>query len=194
VLERVFEPFFTTKEVGKGTGLGLSMVYGFAKQSGGHVAIASKEGRGTAVTIVLRAVGPPPADGPQPSPAELRTGTERVLLVEDDPQVLQFVSSQLLGLGYRVTAVGNGVDALALLKQDTPFDLLFTDVVMPKGMSGVDLARQTRAIRPAMKVLLTSGYSEEAFEHHGRPEPGTQVLRKPYRRQDLAATLRQVLD
>ncbi|HEX2554659.1 MAG TPA: ATP-binding protein [Microvirga sp.] len=194
VVARVFEPFFTTKEVGKGTGLGLSMVYGFAQQSGGHVGIRTQPGRGTTVTVLLRAVSPDlPPDARRHLPAALPTGTERVLLVEDDPQVLQSVSSQLLDLGYRVTAVADGLDALNLLRQDQPFDLLFTDLVMPKGMSGVDLARHARDLRPGIKVLLTSGYAEETFARHGRPDEGMQMLRKPYRRQDLAAMLRRVL-
>jgi signal transduction histidine kinase len=195
VLAKAFEPFFTTKEIGKGSGLGLSMVYGFAKQSGGHVSIASKEGQGTTATILLRAVGPvleaTPQGGAHPSAPPL--GVERVLLVEDEPQVLQFASSQLVGLGYEVTAVSSGVDALDLLAKGLPVDLLFTDVVLPKGISGVELARRAKDLKPNLKVLLTSGYSEDAFAHHGRPEEGTRLLRKPYRRQDLARALREVL-
>ncbi|HEX2552920.1 MAG TPA: PAS domain S-box protein [Microvirga sp.] len=195
VLSRVFEPFFTTKEVGKGSGLGLSMVYGFAQQSGGHVAIESRPGQGTAVTILLPAVTSVAAVVPVREPDRPTIpGRERVLLVEDEPQVLQFVSAQLVGLGYDVTAVSAGPDALDLLREDSRFDLLFTDVVLPRGMSGVELASQARQIRPGIKVLLTSGYPEEVFEHHGSPERGTLLLRKPYKRKDLAETLRKVLD
>jgi CheY-like chemotaxis protein len=195
VLERVFEPFFTTKEVGKGSGLGLSMVYGFAQQSGGHVAIESQEGRGTAVTILLPAVAGEgelaAAGGGEPVRA---AGRERVLLVEDEPQVLQFVSAQLVSLGYAVTAVSTGPDALELLQGGRRFDLLFSDVVLPRGMSGVELVRRARAVCPDLRVLLTSGYAEEAFEHHGRPDPATPILRKPYRRRELERTVRAVLD
>jgi nitrogen-specific signal transduction histidine kinase len=195
VLARVFEPFFTTKEVGRGSGLGLSMVYGFAQQSGGHVAIKSLEGEGTTVMILLpviaRASVDHGAEGERPAPL---AGRERVLLVEDDPQVLQFVSSQLVSLGYEVTAVSAGPDALELLRDGAPIDLLFTDVVLPKGMSGVELARRAKEIRPSLKVLMTSGYPEEAFQHHGRPEEGTLLLHKPFRRKQLAETLKRVLE
>jgi CheY-like chemotaxis protein len=128
------------------------------------------------------------AEGERPAPL---AGRERVLLVEDDPQVLQFVSSQLVSLGYEVTA---GPDALELLRDGAPIDLLFTDVVLPKGMSGVELARRAKEIRPSLKVLMTSGYPEEAFQHHGRPEEGTLLLHKPFRRKQLAETLKRVLE
>jgi PAS domain S-box-containing protein len=195
VMERVFEPFFTTKEVGKGSGLGLAMVYGFAQQCGGHVAIASKEGRGTAVTIVLPAiVGQAAEEGAAPIVVPRHTGKERVLLVEDEPQVLQFVSAQLLNLGYQVTAVTNGVDAVGILEQDRNFDLLLTDLVLPKGMSGIDLSQFARRIKPDLRVLYTSGYSEEVFRQHGRFEDSIPLLSKPYRGKELARMLRTVLD
>jgi PAS domain S-box-containing protein len=193
VLARAFDPFYTTKEVGKGTGLGLSMVYGFAEQSGGHVSIESHVGQGTAVTILLRAVSealarPAPVDATRPS-----EGQERVLVVEDEASVRRFVCSQLVSLGYEVTAVEAAPDALDLLRDGQEFDLLFTDVVLPKGMSGMELAQQARELKPNLKVLLTSGYSEEVFEHHGRPDENTPLLRKPYKRKALAEMLRQVL-
>jgi PAS domain S-box-containing protein len=194
VLSRVFEPFFTTKEVGKGSGLGLPMVYGFAQQSGGHVCVESEPGRGTAVTIVLPAVtvaGAEPRAGNAPATQAARG--ERILVVEDEPSVLRFVTSQLISLGYEVAAVSTGPDALDLLGRDRDFDLLFTDVVMPKGISGIELARRARQLKPALKVLLTSGYSEDVFEQHGRPEEGTLLLRKPYRRKELAETVLKVL-
>jgi signal transduction histidine kinase/CheY-like chemotaxis protein len=195
VLERVFEPFFTTKEVGKGSGLGLSMVYGFAQQSGGHVSIRSTPGEGTSVTILLPAIGNAVQPASEVGKAgDLRKGHERVLLVEDEPSVRLFVSSQLANLGYEVTDVGSGPEALALLQDNREFDLLFTDVVLPHGMSGVELARHARAIRPELKVLLTSGYPEEVFEQHGRPDPQTPLLRKPSRRKDLAEAVRKALD
>ncbi len=129
-----------------------------------------------------------------PGPELLPEGKERILVVEDDPQVLQFVTAQLLSLGYDVTAVSFGVDALERLKQDGRYDLLFTDVVLPKALSGVELARQARQMCPRIKVLLTSGYPEEVFEQHGRPDVSTLVLRKPYRRKELADTLRTLLE
>jgi PAS domain S-box-containing protein len=195
VVERAFEPFYTTKEVGKGSGLGLSMVWGFARQSGGHAAIESRPGEGTAVTIVLPASRGPadrPAADAAPAPPEPER-RERVLLVEDEPQVLRFASAQLAGLGYEVVAVATAQDALDRLRQDSGFDLLFTDVVLPRGLSGVELARQARMLHPGLGVLLTSGYAEEAFEHYGRPDEGTLLLRKPYRRRELAAALRDAL-
>jgi CheY-like chemotaxis protein len=196
VLERAFEPFFTTKEVGKGTGLGLSMVYGFAQQSGGHVSIESQPGQGTSVTILLpeleRTMAHPTSlDTGSPAPVR---GREKVLVVEDEPQVLAFVASQLEGLGYDVTGVASGRDALEALNRDQSFDLLFTDVVLPHGMSGVDLARHVQEMGLHTKVLLTSGYSEEVFEQHGRPDESTLLLRKPYRRKELAETLRKALE
>jgi PAS domain S-box-containing protein len=194
VLTRVFEPFFTTKGSGKGSGLGLSMVYGFAQQSGGHVDIESEEDKGTVVTIVLPAVaGLPDQTRPDKDDAKATGGQARILVVEDEPQVLQFVSDQLLSLGYDVTAVSTGQDALDILQAGQPFEILFTDVVLPKGMSGVELARRANTITPDIKILLTSGYSEEAFEHHGRPDEGTLLLRKPYRRKELADALETVL-
>ncbi|HEX2554902.1 MAG TPA: PAS domain S-box protein [Microvirga sp.] len=197
VLSRVFEPFFTTKEVGKGSGMGLPMVLGFAQQTGGHVSIGSREGEGTAVSIVLPAamnLPAPPAPAPAKDDPESAARQEHILVVEDEPQVLQFVSNQLVSLGYAVTSVSTAQDALDLLQAGQPFDLLFSDVVLPKGMSGVDLVKRTREVRPDLKVLLTSGYPEEAFEQHGRPDEHTRLLRKPYRRKDLAETIRAVLD
>jgi CheY-like chemotaxis protein len=196
VKARVFEPFFTTKEVGKGSGLGLSMVFGFAQQSAGHVSIQSEPGQGTAVTLVLpaivAAVEELSANGPAEAPRPLVEA--RVLLVEDEPQVLQFVTAQLINLGCEVTAVSNGRDALDLLEQEQPFDVLFTDVVLPRGMSGVELAMRASKVRPELKVVLTSGYSEDVFEQHGRPTADMPLLRKPYRRQELVETLRKVLE
>ena len=193
VIERVFEPFFTTKEIGKGTGLGLSMVYGFAQQSGGHVRIASEPGRGTVVTILLRAVADVPQAQSRPEPAPVRRGHGRVLLVEDAPSVRVFIRTQLQGLGYEVTDVGDGPSALQLLRMGAPFDLLLTDVVLPKGMSGVEIAREAQALIPSLKVLLTSGYSEEVFQTHGRPKGDTPLLRKPFRRRELSEAVRQAL-
>jgi CheY-like chemotaxis protein len=195
VLERVFEPFFTTKDVGRGTGLGLSMVHGFAEQSGGHVSIRSKEGEGTSVTILLRAVERKDAEPPGQDAVSLVSarGNEKVLVVEDDPQVLTFVSSQLSSLGYEVKAVSSGWDALKVLGDDDGFDLLFADVVLPRGMSGVELARRVREMGSEMKVLLTSGYPEEVFQQQGSPEVDILLLRKPYHRHDLVEAVQKAL-
>jgi CheY-like chemotaxis protein len=196
VMAQAFEPFFTTKEVGKGSGLGLSMVFGFAQQSAGHVGIESKVGSGTAVTIVLPAVT---GEVDQPSHQQVQGPVSAakkasILVVEDEPQVLQFVSAQLVGLGYEVAAVSTGQDALDLLEQGRTFDALFTDVVLPKGVSGVELARRVRAIRPGIKVLLTSGYPEDVFEQHGGWEQSTPLLHKPYRRKELVEALQRILE
>jgi signal transduction histidine kinase/ActR/RegA family two-component response regulator len=195
VIARAFEPFFTTKEVGKGSGLGLSMVYGFAEQSGGYVSIASKEGEGTSITIVLPATQAPAlADEPDRDMQSAVRGEERVLVVEDEPHVLQFVSSLLRRLGYRVTAASTGAEAIMLLQQRSSFDLVFTDVVLPRGMSGIEVARQARVIDPHIRVLLTSGYAEEVFEQHGRPDEHTRLLSKPYKSRELARAVREALD
>ncbi len=196
IRERVFEPFFTTKEVGKGTGLGLSMVYGFTQQSGGHVSIESEIGQGTTITILLPASAHSATQSNEEGVASLSTlsGHERVLVVEDEPHVLTFVSAQLESLGYEVTGVTSGLEALRVLEVRRDFDLLFTDVVLPQGISGVDLARRVRDMGLRTKVLLTSGYAEEVFEQHGRPPTDVLLLRKPYRWKDLAEMLRHVLD
>lgn len=195
VVSRAFEPFFTTKQMGKGSGLGLSMVYGFAKQSGGHIKIYSEVNEGTTVKLYLpRAVNS--ADAVYEGHAALgtETGTEKILLVEDDPLVRQHVTGQLKTLGYQVISCSNAEDALDVIMQLPDIDLLFTDIVMPGSMNGRQLAEATRALRPAIKVLFTSGYTENAIVHHGRLDRGVHLLNKPYRRQELAAKVRKVLD
>ncbi|HSM80053.1 MAG TPA: ATP-binding protein [Nodosilinea sp.] len=192
-LEHVFEPFFTTKETGKGTGLGLSMVYGFVKQSGGHIKIYSEPGQGTTVRLYLpRFVG-----GAEPPTAAVAAaadgGSELILLVEDDESVRRYAQAQLAELGYRVLEAATGPAALALVRQHPDIDLLFTDVVMPGGMSGHDLARQARQLRPGLRVLYTSGYSENVIVNQGRLDAGVQLLSKPYGRADLSRKLRQAL-
>jgi PAS domain S-box-containing protein len=196
IMARAFEPFFTTKEIGKGSGLGLSMVFGFAEQSGGHVAITSKPDEGTSVTIYLPAAAQvaSPRSRQDPELPVGETRMESILVVEDDPQVLQFITTQLLSLGYQVTAVSVGVDALERLEQDSRYDVLFTDVVLPNGLSGVEVARRAKEMRPDIRVLLTSGYPEDVFQQHGRLEQDALILRKPYRRKELADTLRKVLE
>jgi signal transduction histidine kinase/HAMP domain-containing protein len=190
---KVFEPFFTTKEVGKGTGLGLSMVYGFVKQSGGHIKIYSEEGNGTTIKLYL-----PRSDeaalmrDSAPKPA-LRGGHETILVVEDDPLVRSYVISQLESLGYAPISAANATEALALVEQGQTFDLLFTDIVMPGGMNGRQLANELARRRPGARVLYTSGYTESAMVQHGRLDPNVALLSKPYRKLDLAQMIRKVL-
>jgi two-component system NtrC family sensor kinase len=187
VVQRVFEPFFTTKEVGKGTGLGLSQVYGFAKQSGGTATISSAEGRGTAVTIYLPRSNEPPPSAPSQAPAASQpeaAGT--VLLVEDNADVAEVAAGYLRQLGYRVRSVANVQAAVAALRLDPQVDLVFSDILMPGGRTGLDLARDVRVQFPEIPVLLTTGYSasaQDAVQH------GVLVLQKPY---DLEALRRHI--
>ena len=191
---RAFEPFFTTKARGQGTGLGLSMVYGFVKQSGGHVAIYSELGHGTVVTLYLRQARGHNEPVVVVEPGDVAGHGERILLVEDDELVRAHAVQLLASLGYGVVAANNGPEALDLLRTDVPCDLLFTDVIMPGGMTGPQLAEAARALRPGLPVLYTSGYTENAIIHHGRVDPGINLLHKPYRKPELAAKLRAVLD
>jgi CheY-like chemotaxis protein len=196
IRDRVFEPFFTTKGVGRGTGLGLSMVYGFAKQTGGTVRIDSEEGRGTSVKLYLpRAEGVAARAGDEPlsTPAVPLGQHETILVVEDDALVRGYVIAQLGGLGYRTLVASDGAAALGLVDQGAEFDLLFTDVVMPGRMNGRQLADAVVARRPGMKVLYTSGYSDDAIVHEGHLDPGLALLKKPYRKADLAQKIREVL-
>jgi PAS domain S-box-containing protein len=191
---RAFEPFFTTKSRGQGTGLGLSMVYGFVKQSGGHVGIYSELGHGTVVTLYLRQ-----AKGREEPVTPVERGNvaghgERILLVEDDDLVRAHAMHLLANLGYGVVAATNGPEALELLREGVACDLLFTDVIMPGGMTGPKLAEAAHELRPGLPVLYTSGYTENAIVHHGRVDPGVNLLHKPYRKPELAAKLRAVLD
>jgi PAS domain S-box-containing protein len=194
VLDRAFDPFFTTKGVGKGSGMGLSMVYGFAKQSGGHVTIESRVGRGTTVYLYL----PVAQDSQQAKRVETRDdeptagGSERILLVEDEPHVRRFVSSQLAGLGYSVVEAEAGAPALEILRSQEKIDLLFTDLLMPGGMSGFDLAQRAREFAPDLKVLLTTGYAAEADALLA--DVKDPILKKPYKKQQLAEALRNVLE
>ncbi|HEV2602317.1 MAG TPA: ABC transporter substrate-binding protein [Microvirga sp.] len=191
VLERVFEPFFTTKEVGKGTGLGLSMVYGFVQQSGGDIRIESEVGIGTRVILSLPESKAAEAALPEADDTdEQRIGTERILLVEDNPGVRTMTSGVLADLGYEVVTAASAREALEVLREDRRIDLLFTDVVMPGGMSGLDLVDEARRLRPAMCILVTSGHVGQA--DLGRPT--MPILHKPYRRHDLARAVRIALD
>jgi PAS domain S-box-containing protein len=193
--DKVFEPFFTTKDVGKGTGLGLSMVYGFVKQSGGHIKIYSEEGQGTTFKLYLpRADNDGAAAIAQASSLPIVGGTETILLVEDDPSVRKSVHSQLDSLGYRAIVAANATEALAIIDRGESFDLLFTDLIMPGSMNGRQLAEEAAKRRPGLKVLFTSGYTEDSVVHHGRLTSGVLLLAKPYRKRDLARRLRQALD
>jgi PAS domain S-box-containing protein len=195
IAARAFEPFFTTKPVGRGSGLGLSMVFGFAKQSRGHVKIYSEPGQGTTVRLYLPRAHQAAATVPQPQPAQrVEGGGETVLVAEDDPMVRSHVAALLRDLGYRVIAVADAAAALDTLRGGAAVDLLFTDVVMPGGINGRELAERARALRPGLPVLFTSGYTENAIVHHGRLDPGVLLLAKPYRRRELAAKIRQALD
>ncbi len=191
---RAFEPFFNTKEVGRGTGLGLSMVYGFVRQSSGYARIYSELGHGTTVRLFLPAVQGTAAEATGAhAPLTMQADHEHVLVVEDDDAVRKLVRSQLQDLGYRVTSAANGSAALDLFEQGQRFDLLFTDVIMPGGMNGRQLADAASALQPGLPVLFTSGYSESAIVRDGRLPEGTFLLSKPYRRNDLARKLREVL-
>ena len=196
VKARVFEPFFTTKDVGKGSGLGLSMVYGFVKQSNGHVSIYSEPGLGTTIRLYLPAASGniEATDSSADDLADSFKGSETVLVVEDDPFVRAYAVSSLGALGYRVLSASDGREALDRLSESVQIDLLFTDVVMPGGVSGWDLADQALQLRSGLKVLLTSGYALESLEAHGRLMPGISVLNKPYRRAQLGNRVRETLD
>jgi len=195
IRDKVFEPFFTTKSPGRGTGLGLSMVYGFIKQSGGHIRIYSETGQGTTFRMYL-----PRPDGRAaeetaelPAAAVEAGGGETILIAEDDAMVRAHVTEQIRSLGYRTLAAAHGEEALAILEREPAVDLLFTDVIMPGGMNGRQLADAARRRRPGLKVLFTSGYTENAVIHHGRLDPGVLLLAKPYRKVELARMIRTAL-
>jgi signal transduction histidine kinase/HAMP domain-containing protein len=193
IREQVFEPFFTTKQLGKGTGLGLSMVYGFVKQSDGHIKLYSEEGHGTTIKLYLpRSLARAAAERPAPVVAPVGGG-EVILVVEDDDMVRAHVITQLESLGYRTLAASDGPEALGLIDGGAAFDLLFTDVIMPGGLNGRQLADAAAQRRPGLRVLYTSGYTENAIVHHGRLDPGVALLNKPYRKADLAKKVREVL-
>jgi len=195
VLERAFEPFFTTKGEGLGSGLGLSLVYGFVTQSGGHIRTYSEPGAGTCFKLFFpRSRSTDLADPPGRADAGITGGHERILVVEDDDHVRAHLVSQLKRLGYDVTFATNGQEALDYLGSGATVDLLLTDVIMPGGMNGRQLADAAQDLRPGLRVLYTSGYSENAIVHHGRLDKGVELLSKPYRRQDLAAKVRKVLE
>jgi PAS domain S-box-containing protein len=193
-LSRVFEPFFTTKEVGKGTGLGLSQVYGFVRQSGGHIRIYSELGNGTAVKLYL-----PRAQVSEDARPVMDTGInlgghESILVCEDEPALRAFCVEALRDHGYHVIEAGDGHEALERLRAHPSTVLLFTDVVLPNGMNGRHLANAAREAVPGIRVLFTTGYTRNAIVHHGRLDPGVVLLSKPYTVQAMLAKVRSTLD
>jgi CheY-like chemotaxis protein len=196
-VEKAFEPFFTTKEVGKGTGLGLSQVYGFVRQSNGHVKVYSEVGEGTTVKIYLpRYTGDDEqADDVKPSRgAQGAIGVESILVVEDDEALRAYTTEILNELGYRVLEAPSGAGALAVLDRESDIDLLFTDIVMPGGLNGRQLADEALRRRPGLKVLFTTGYTRNAIVHHGRLDPGVQLISKPFSFAELGAKIRTLLE
>jgi CheY-like chemotaxis protein len=195
-LDRVFEPFFTTKDVGHGTGLGLSQVYGFIKQSNGHVKLYSDPGQGTAVKLYLpRLTGNGPDEVADKVEEVIAPGRgETVLVVEDEPAVRDYTVASLRELGYQVVSAAEGRAALQLLAQEEAIALLFTDVGLPGGMTGPQLAEAARAWRPRLKVVYTTGYARTAVVRGGALDPGTEILPKPFGYAALAAKIRAVLD
>ena len=195
IQERIFEPFFTTKVEGRGSGLGLSMVYGFAQQSGGRVSVSSVEGRGSSFRLMLPrggAVAAPVAA--EPEPARGSEGTETVLLVEDEPEVRALVEGTLRSLGYRVVEAATGEEALAALEGAPPIDLLLSDVVLSRGMSGPELAERLRRDNPGLRVLYMSGYAADAVFRGGSMPDDAGLISKPFHMTELARRVRAVLD
>ena len=198
IVARVFEPFFTTKEIGKGSGLGLSMVYGFLKQSGGHARIYSEPGVGTSVKLYFPAAPSHTETRRLQLPVQLdeaRGGSERILVVEDDAEVRATMIAMLLNLGYAVWEADSGAAGLEVLhREGKNVDLLLSDVVMPGGMDGDELSKQARALFPDLKVVLISGFSRSHTRYGQVPVAGAMFLNKPFRKDELARMLRQVLD
>ncbi len=197
ILDHVFEPFYTTKDIGKGSGLGLSMAFGFVKQSEGHINIYSEVDHGTSVRLYLPQTSTQARNDEgkaDVAAAETPRGTESILVVEDDADVRGFAVTILEHLGYSVAAAADGPAALALLDELRPIDLLLTDVILPQGMGGNDVAREIRMRRPGIKVLFVSGYTENGIVHHGRLDNGVELLSKPFTVEQLAQKIREVLD
>jgi CheY-like chemotaxis protein len=197
LLERIFEPFFTTKAAGQGTGLGLSMVYGFIKQSGGHISAYSEVGHGTVFKLFLPLAKSTATrrGAPSTAPHALRSpGNEVILAVEDNPDIRAAVVHQLRDLGYRVHEADSAESALQILDSEAPIDLLFTDVIMPDGLNGKELAIKARAMRAGLKVLFTSGFPGTSANHGAQLEPGDVLLSKPYHKHDLAKAVEDALN
>ena len=194
IVSQIFEPFFTTKEQGKGTGLGLSTVYGVIRQSKGTVTVYSEPGRGTTFKVYLPRVDSPSPKEKRRSGVPAARGNETILLVEDEETVRKIAERILRKTGYKVLTAANGGEALLLFeKHGEELDLLLTDVVMPN-MSGRELAERLAAIQPGLKVLYTSGYTDNSIVHHGVLDPGTEFIGKPFAADELARKVRKVLD
>ena len=195
VVAKAFDPFFTTKPLGKGSGLGLSMVWGFAKQSGGHAKIYSEVGHGTKVTLYLpRSQRGVHQDAVRSERSEIFKGEgQHILVVEDDAMLRRFVVAMTEKLNYRVSQAENGEQALRILRSTPGIRLLFTDVVMPGGLSGKELADQASVEFPDLTVLFTSGYTENSIVHHGQLDDGINFLAKPYQLKDLSDKLRELI-
>jgi CheY-like chemotaxis protein len=196
-ISRAFDPFFTTKPVGKGSGLGLSQVYGFVTSSHGYVKIDSEVGKGTTIKFYLPRVDGPAVETAATQPVETAAPArpdEIVLLVEDDPGVSQMASESLRQLGYHVLTASDPAAALEQMRSDTRIDVLFSDIVMPGGMNGVELAAEARRLRPGIHILLTSGYAPETLADRGALPEGVMLMAKPYRLDELARQLRRVVD
>jgi len=194
-LNRVFEPFFTTKEFGKGSGLGLSMVFGFIKQSGGHIRIDSKVGIGTTINLFLpRSQKRAAYMKKRLKPQENDYGTGRILVVEDDEELREVTADILLDYGYDIVTAANGIEAFQCLGNGEPFDLIFTDVVLPGGTSGIDIASEAQLLYPGLKVVFTSGYAEAALLKDSKIRPDEVLLSKPYNSEELLDALRVALD
>jgi CheY-like chemotaxis protein len=196
VVDRIFEPFFTTKGAGKGTGLGLSLVYGFVQRSNGHIRVYSEPDSGTTIQMYL-----PHSRQPEKIPEiEARQdelpprGSETVLVVDDEPDLVDFAKQTLVTLGYRVLVAGNAKEALGKIKKYPDIDILFTDVVMPGGMNGLELTEHALSQIPGLKVLMTSGFSDKIPRSNRHNHLLKSQLVKPYRRNDMARRIRQVLD
>jgi signal transduction histidine kinase/DNA-binding response OmpR family regulator len=195
IVGRIFEPFFTTKEQGKGTGLGLSMVFGFIRQSGGHINVYSEPGEGTTFRLYLpRDLRDAAAPAARPAAASAKGGGERILLVEDDAKLSEIVAKQLASLGYGIVTAGNASAAKALIERGETVDLLLTDIVMPGGRSGIDLAYEVSKHHPSLKIVLTSGFPDARFNDNPTTALPWRLLSKPYRKEDLARAVRDALD
>jgi two-component system NtrC family sensor kinase len=199
VMSRAFEPFFTTKPAGVGTGLGLSQVYGFVKQSGGHIRIYSEIGQGTTIKLYFprltgQAEVPPWTPREMPAAAPAANGTETVLVVEDDEQVNRLAVEALAERGYRVLSASDGASALRMAGEAPHIDLLLTDVVLPGGMNGRELSDEMRRRRSDIKILYMTGYTRNAIIHHGRLDPDIDLLTKPFTADALTRKVRRVLD
>jgi CheY-like chemotaxis protein len=191
---RVFEPFFTTKGEGRGTGLGLSMVYGFVKQSSGHIQIYSEVGAGTTVKIYLpRTNRTETRAPPRPIEADIDADAHTILVVEDEEAVRAAAVSMLDELGYRRIEAGDAQEAMDIIESGAQIDLVFSDVVMPGPLSARAFAERLRDVRPDLPILFTSGYTDNAIIHHGRLDEGVNLISKPYARAELAQRLAQML-